>query len=165
MDSLYEIVNPSDRYTFRAASREIAAVMVMLLGRGSYGAVDVSGTWKVPLFLMGGVEMVNAWFMREFGADIDAVLDRTFGQAEPRRHLIEAFESVLIGNVGDRANFEDAIAAIPDSTARAEFAIRWRDRKRSSMNNIGAHAEAYAKHLRSRTRPDGLPLEAPEPKP
>ena len=61
----YELINPSDPYTFLAKTKESAALAVFLLGT-MYGASpkDDDEEKRIPVFLFGGAE---EWYQEEFG--------------------------------------------------------------------------------------------------
>ena len=61
----YELINPSDPYTFLAKTKESAALAVFLLGT-MYGASpkDDNEEKRISVFLFGGAE---EWYRKEFG--------------------------------------------------------------------------------------------------
>jgi hypothetical protein len=145
---LYEIINPSDPYTFRAPDIKIAALVVILLGRGAYGAVTKDGTEKTPV--LGGWD---EWLADQGLADgnIKSFLDAHEWE------VLEAMESVLIGSFSDRQDVEAALVNMPKDTHEAYLAAR-HDRRRSSMNDIGKTAQAIAAAMRI-TMKKGTPNE------
>ncbi len=135
---LYEVINPSDAATFYAPNLEIAVVAMLLLdgGRGAYGASAVDGTEDGPCLMFGGEEWLRdrgLWPVHEW---VDA----------HKAELREALASVALGSAAERADFDDAIATIPE-TERAAFIARRNDRRRSSMNNFEARAYDLARGL------------------
>jgi hypothetical protein len=68
----FELVNPSDAYTFTAPDLETAALAVVLLGRGRYGGKSLDGGKDVPIFLLGGHDN---WFVAQFGRRVQESLD------------------------------------------------------------------------------------------
>lgn len=68
----YELINPSDPYTFLAKTKESAALTVFLLGT-MYGASpkDDNEEKRIPVFLFGGAE---EWYRKEFGRSTEAGL-------------------------------------------------------------------------------------------
>lgn len=136
---LYEIVNPSDAYTLEAAEFKHAAAAILLLGQGKYGLTPETGDQDVPLFLLGGYD---DW-AKEINFDLNAVLN------DELEHVGEVLESVLIGNFRDRIELKDAMSAMNPEKARA-YREAWVDRRRSSMNNIGAAAKQIAERIREK---------------
>ena len=59
----YELINPSDPYTFIAADYETAVLAVFCLGP-AYGARPKDGGEDVPIFLFGGAVK---WYAEKFG--------------------------------------------------------------------------------------------------
>ncbi len=114
----FNLINPSDPYTFEAPDLEIAAVAVCLLGNGQYLADalgdDADKGNNVPAFLFGGHD---EWFASRFGAGFEAVTDRCMeGHAEI---LAACLASVTLGRP-----------------------------ERSSLNDIGGRAKYLAKAIR-----------------
>lgn len=54
----YELINPSDPYTFIAEDFETAALVVLVLSP-AYGAVSKDGSQEVPVFIFGPSNMVG----------------------------------------------------------------------------------------------------------
>lgn len=150
---IFEIVNPSDKYTIECSDQEIAAVCCVLLGEGQYAFEPISEATipGVPMFLFGGSEK---WFEDTFGSSADDVLGSCL--ADRRSELAAAFDSVIIGN---RDAFMALAPVDKESPAYAEARAKWHDVHRSSMNDIGGRAYAYAKKLRSPAAPS--PRSAP----
>jgi hypothetical protein len=138
--AIYEIINPSDHYTIECPDTEIAFAACVLLGNGQYAfdPLDETGV-KIPIFIFGGHD---GWCKATLNASTDDVLDRCLG--ERRAALADAMDSVIIGN---RAAF----FAIAPPVGTPEFVAaraKWHDIHRSSLNDIGKRAYAYADKLR-----------------
>lgn len=110
----FELINPSDPYTFEAEDLEVAAVAVCLLGEGAYMARATCEGAKpehdVPAFLLGGQD---DWFRKRFGVGFEASLVRMLERRAPA--LARALESVTLQR-----------------------------QSRSSLNDIGAKARKLA---------------------
>lgn len=133
---VWELINPSDAYTFEAPSIEIAAVIAMLLGNG-YGAkrIDVSiDDDRTPLF--------SGWpdWCHEHGID-----EHFFDNHLPE--IAAAFESFLIGSYAERLDYVKVLKAVPKNKRAAVIAER-QERRRTSMNRIGEVAEFGARVYR-----------------
>jgi hypothetical protein len=94
----FELVNPSDMYTFSARSLEVAAQAVLLLGEGAYGGKSLDGGKDVPIFLFGGHD---EWFKENFGKTAEESLDARDNEA-----LAECFDSFTLGH-GQRTSLND----------------------------------------------------------
>jgi hypothetical protein len=137
---LYELVNMSDRYTFRADSLPCAAVVTVLLGNGQYMAkpLDDASAQEVPFFIFGGSD---EWFTEHCGG-LDTTVKR-FVNGESRAELVAALRSVLIG---DRAEYEETLPMIAESE-RTAWTAKWHERHRSSTNDIGKRARQLADRI------------------
>lgn len=131
--NVYELVNPSDPYTFIAPDDEVAALVAFMLGTG-YGA-KLDGDVVVPVFLLGGAE---EWYTARFGRSI------ADGVGALKEQMAESLCSMLYGSAAQRRECEDTLSLITDTENRAAFLARWHD-KRSSMNDIGKYARNYGK--------------------
>lgn len=128
--AVFEIANPSDAYTIKAPFMA-AAIAVAILGNGAYG---IPGT---PV-IFGWDDWLNEKGITDLGAHIEA----------HKSEIIAALDSVLIGDERAREEVEATLARIPKEQHAAWLAER-HDRRRSSMNNIGAKAAKLAARLRS----------------
>ena len=132
----YELINPSDPYTFLAESHEIAALTVFILST-MYGAKSKSGEEEVPLFLFGGSE---EWYVEQFGRTPAEGIDAL------KKGIAEALDSFMLGDFEDRRRYNAALNAITDEDKKKQFKVEWQD-GRSSLNDIGAFAHRTAKKL------------------
>ena len=135
---LYNLINPSDPYTFRAEDQETAALAVFCLGP-AYGAENLSGTGSgdVPVLLFSDPKV---WYQEQFGRTPDEGLEAK------KPAVIRALKSFILGNERDRKRYEAAMACIREPERREVFVREWRD-GRTSMNNIGLRAEKMAEAL------------------
>ena len=132
---LYELINPSDRYTFYAPSIEVAGVVVCQLSP-SFGAKEIGGDEQTPIL---------------FGWD-DWLENHGIDKKWVEVHLTEiadALDSFLIGGPNERADVESMLAMLPEEK-REEWRAQRQDRHRSSKNQIGEAAYAYAKAIRKK---------------
>ena len=63
----YELINPSDPYTFIAPDKEVAALVVFTIST-LYGAKSKDGSEEIPVFIFGGSA---EWYQEEFGRTPD----------------------------------------------------------------------------------------------
>lgn len=137
---IFDLINPSDPYTFEANTHLMAALAVCILGHGKYGAQQLDGdkSLSVPGFLFGGHD---EWFWEHFDADFNTCLE----QAD-RKELADVFDSVLIGDLGVRKDYE--CREDGDTESWEERRDRLQFQKRSSINDIGAQAWELAALMR-----------------
>lgn len=134
----YELINPSDPYTFIADDLETAALVVFIFGT-AYGAEPKDEGEKVPIFLFGGA---LEWYQKRFGRTPDD------GLIAKKKAVADAMESMMLGHFRDRERYEAALASITDPQKKAEFMKTWQDGC-SSLNNIGQVAHDLAEKLRT----------------
>lgn len=147
--SLWELINPSDPYTFESPSHEVAALVVIALGSGKCGGREILDDGveglEVPIMFFGGVE----WYDKTFGRDIAAGVDAL------RPQVADALDSLLIGSAGERLRMERVFEAITSPEDRAAARLAWHDEKRSSLNDYGPWAASLAKNLRAQAEARG----------
>lgn len=133
----YELINPSDPYTFKAPDIKIAAVVACLLSTG-FGARQVeppdSDAEQTPI-LFGW----DKW-LQSHGID-DKFIDNHLSE------IADAYDSFLIGGLRQRKDAEEMLEMLPEEK-REEWKASRQDRHRSSMNQIGETAAKYAKAYR-----------------
>lgn len=138
----YELINPSDKYTLRAPDAKTAILAAVILGEGRYGLTDENDEEVLPIFFIGGLD---EWITDQFGCGLNSL----FGDAD-KSALADCFDSFAICGLGDRRLWDMAVEAMDDSVKRQAWLDKWHDRKRSSMNDIGARARQWATNLRLR---------------
>jgi hypothetical protein len=138
----YEVINPSDPYTFQAPDRQIATLTIFVLST-KFAATCVSHPGDeedVPLFLLGGWK---EWWEDTFPEeDLQATFEKRSDE------VVEALESMLYGRMEDRAQFGRLTGPIEDNDALRDMRIKWNDENRTSLNDISAAAYAAAASLR-----------------
>lgn len=132
----YELINPSDPYTFIASSNEVAALTVFCLST-SYAAKAKDESFEVPITMLGGGE---EWYQEQFGRTPDA------GLLENKGEVVKALASMMYGSFRDRKMYQSALKAIDDDKKREQFIAEWQD-GRSSLNDIGSYAHGLAKKI------------------
>lgn len=133
----YELINPSDPYTFMADDFETAALVVFTFGT-AYGAKPKDGGEDVPIFIFGGAK---EWYKEQFGRTPDDGLEAK------KDSVAKALDTMMLGHFEDRRRYEAALAAITEPDKRREFIDVWQDGC-SSLNNIGGRAHKLAQALR-----------------
>ena len=142
----YDLTNPSDPVTFRAATVEAAVGAVALLTHGQCAAKAIGpdgdeltdSDLDVPFFMFGGLE--------EWLAKRDLTPETLF--QKHRTDIAAALASFCTGTKEERILYDAAVAAITDPDKRRAFIADWDDRKRSSMNEITNSAHTLAEALR-----------------
>lgn len=127
--AVFEIANPSDKYTIKGPFMA-CAIAVAMLGNGSYG---IEGT---PI-LFGWDEWLKGKGIEDLGAHID----------KHNTEIAAALDSVLMGDERDREEVDATLRRIPPDQHEAWLAER-HDRRRSSMNDIGRRARELASRVR-----------------
>lgn len=132
-----EIINPSDAYTVEVNDFVVGGVAIAILGRGQYGLKSLETDDSTPV-LFGWEEWLKENGIDDLGQYIKA----------HEKDIADVLDSILIGNGADRQEVADTIALIPEEK-RNEWLEGRHDRKRSSMNDIGAYAKSLAAKMRN----------------
>lgn len=135
---IYKLVNPSDSYTFKVDTYEIAALTVLCMGT-QYGATPKTGDETVPVFLFTDAE---EWYKENFNCSIED------GLKANRESVADALSSMLYGGFEERETYEMALESITDTEKEKVFKEKWHDRH-SSLNDIGSYAYKMAEILKS----------------
>jgi hypothetical protein len=151
---LYEISNPSDPYTCEAELPAVAAVAVLMLGQGYYGATDRAGENALSIFAFSGWEACEEFIKEKHGID-----DLKAFQSQHSLEIAACLDTVTLGGFADYAFFKGAMELIETDEKRAEFRNRWQDRC-SSMNDIGASAWRMAANIREHVSEEAASAEA-----
>ena len=142
---LYEIINPSDPYTFRASDDKVAEAVVLILGEGKYACRRCSDG-----------EDIGAMIAFIGKADAEKYIEENFGNLGQwlkahRDEITEAMESVLCMGVGQRYTYESALELIEGDEKKKKYRDDVHDKLRSSMNDIGGYAWKLAAAYRRAT--------------
>ena len=143
-EQVWEIINPSDRYTI-AGARAVVGVAVLLLTNGQTPVVNVEDRADEALPFIWTEEALTAWCAANLGGQPPKVyLD------EHREEIAAALDSVIVGN---RQQYELALEAESPENVGA-FRLRWDDEHRTSLRQLGVAAWTIAKRLRAREVPN-----------
>ena len=137
----YELINPSDPYTFIAEDHEVAVLTVFCLGT-QYGATPMEGDKEVPIFLFSGASGAAEWYKETFRRTTDE------GLRARKEAVADALASFMLGHFEDRRRYNAALDAITDPAKKEEFIAAWQD-GRSSVNDIGTYAHNISKNVRT----------------
>lgn len=130
---VYELINPSDPYTFVAPSIEVAGACAVSLS-SKYGARDLATDEQTPV-----------WFgWPEWLADRG--IDNAWAKANAAA-IADAFDSFLIGKPSHREDVESMLKLIPEEK-REQWRNERQERHRSSLSQIGERAYQLAKQWR-----------------
>ncbi|MEN6325810.1 MAG: hypothetical protein ABFD18_06350 [Syntrophomonas sp.] len=140
---IFEIINPSDKYTLETDDFKTACIAVLILGEGKYSIDQVDGNLNMPIFLFGGHD---EWFKAQFGSTVSEVMESITGEYWLK--IAECLDSVMIGGPNKRKMYYDALTLIEGEDKKKEWRDKWHDTYRGSMNNIGSRAWALAEVLR-----------------
>lgn len=142
--NVYEITNPSDPYTIQG-DPNVCAIAVMVLGDGAFGVKDRDGKTVLPILMFGGEDAFGRWLTKAGLGGIGNLGDWIKGH---RDELVAALDTILIGSFGDRIEVEAALASMTAEEGARYLGIR-HETKRSSLNDIGRSAKAWAAKLRA----------------
>jgi len=144
----YEIINPSDPYTFHAPDFPTALAVVLLLGEGAYAADPGDDSERGGIMLGWKEKQAEDYLARHFG-DPGQWCDAHAAE------LADAFDSVMSFKRNERTAFDEAVKLIPEEE-RAAYRARVHDSNRSSMNDIGARAWKFAEGFRAQVAAKGI---------
>ncbi len=133
---IFEIMNPSDKYTIEAKEFATACIACLAIGGSSYGLQEIGGEHEMPIFLFGGCD---EWFLEKF----ELIPDDLFEQI-PKIDLIMCLESIVIG---DRDRYLLELGELEGDDAKMLWS-EWHEKYRSSTNDIGGRAISLAQKLK-----------------
>lgn len=133
---LYEVINPSDRITFRAMLEE-AACIADIFDASMLFVKDIETGEKPQV------------------EDIKAAHDLIYSTRAGLDSYADAFASFMVGTRSERELIEKAIERMSAEEAKA-YRAEWHDKLRSSLNDICARCWPVADRLRAHT-PEPLP--------
>ncbi len=136
----YELINPSDPYTFKAPNLEVAGAAVVLLST-SYGAEQVD-----PKPEPGSDCSTPVLFGWQKWLDARGINDTWV--VEHAKEIADALDSFLIGKPSERKDVESMLAMLTKKQQEKWRAER-QDRHRTSMSQIGETAYQTAANLRN----------------
>lgn len=139
----YELINPSDPYTFLAEDFETATLTVLTLSP-QYGAEPKDGGEDVPMFFLGGADYLTGWYQEHFHRSVED------GVEAKRGAIADALLTFMLGGFEDRRRYTAALAAITEPEKREQFIKEWQD-GRSSLNDIGTRAHKLGRKLKEET--------------
>lgn len=141
-DKVYEIINPSDPYTFRASDDKVAEAVVLLVGDGAYGCLRVEDDETIGRMLAFiGKGEAEKYIEENFGNLGDYLRAN-------KDEIIAALDSVLCMSAGQRFTYESALELIEGEEKKKAYRDGVHDKLRSSMNDIGAYAWKLAARFR-----------------
>jgi hypothetical protein len=150
---IWELINPSDAIVFETDSVELAALAVAVVGRGQYGAeADCTGkNVEIPMFAFQSSEETDKWFIDYFGASLEQSLSRR------KSELPAVLRSFTLGHPKDLESYNLSLSFIP-LEKHQEFKSKWKEQRRSSMNDICGYAWQCADELEGTgTHPANIP--------
>lgn len=137
----YELINPSDKIILSCEDDLVAACCALVLGRGRFALCRCSDEVEVLPLLFG--TRSETWLKENGIEDLAAYLDEHCDQA------VACLESVFYGSIREIDALESALSEV-DGAARVAAMARYNNRKRSSLNDIGAACHEIATLLRER---------------
>ncbi len=141
---LYELINPSDTYTFYAKNIAIAGAVAQLISP-NYGAKNVNDeTDKTPLIFWTD-------FNKEHGIDKEFI-------EQNMADIAEAFASFAIGSPSERKELDEALKHMSEKERKNYLAER-QERQRTSVNEIGEYAYQMYEKCRKFLEDEGVGLQ------
>jgi hypothetical protein len=138
----YELINPSDPYTFHADDPLVAQAVAIWLGNGKMGLHDEkNGDYHTLLFLMKA-DAIDEHLRTTFGMEF-----KVFVMAH-RAQIADALDSVMTCGFHDRRIFDEAMKRIDDPVKREEYRALVHDKNRTSMSDFGTYAWKLAASIR-----------------
>lgn len=136
---LYELINPSDPYTYYAKNDKVAVFVAIYLGEGMYGAKNLKTKEVVGGFLIGVKnEDLKDEIIRLFKVPM------TDFMMENKKEISIAFSTLLVGDDEDRKTLKNNLKNIDED--KIEFFIdKYKEEKQSSLNDIQKYAEQSKK--------------------
>jgi len=138
---LYELINPSDAYTFHADDPLVAQAVAVLVGSGKMGLDDEEGN-SYPTLLL-------------FEKDVEAKLQEIFGKPmneyveDHHAELATALDSVMSVGRRERKNYDAALVRMPPEQHES-YRDEVHDRNRTSMSDFGTYAWQLAAQCRKK---------------
>lgn len=126
---IWELTNPSDAIIIEHDNFKEAAFTALYLGQGKYGLKGIDGAPDMPILFFGGVP---EWFEKTFGEKIEDLPTIDAG-------IAAAFRGYLLGSPHELEIYRAALKNMTPEAAQ-EFRETWNENKRTSINNIVAHA-------------------------
>lgn len=127
---LFEIYNPSDKYTIEADDFGVACSVAIILGRGKVSISQIDGDLEMPLMFLWSDADMDVWFEENLDTTLEDLLHNV-----DRAALADCMDSIV---VGDRDKYLASDLSWED----------WHDKNRTSMNDLGSYAKAFAKATR-----------------
>jgi hypothetical protein len=129
--NVYELVNPSDEWTFLAPNDKIAWLVSFIVGEGKTPAKRDG--WSSGLYIFGGDPEKD--FEKEFGEPLKGFLDRY------RDDIIKSLRTFMIHRERSEKPLE------------GKELREWNENLRSSINDFGGYAFEFADRLERKNLP------------
>lgn len=141
MKTLFNLINPSDPYTFYAPNVAVAGVAVGMIST-NFGASPVDGVGESSPVISGW----DAWMVKH-GIDTEwMVLNRLL--------IADALDSLLIGKPDQRQELDKVWASLPEAE-RLEWRAERQRELQTSANTIADRAYELVAMLRDDTDDEG----------
>ncbi len=141
MSTLFNLINPSDAYTFYAPDIKVAGMAAAIIS-SKYGASPVDGKGESSPVLLGW----DDW-MSKNGIDTEWVGANSL-------LIADALDSLLIGSPEQRKELDDILSSLPEAE-RIEWRANRQRELQTSANMIADRAYALAERLRQNVQSEG----------
>lgn len=140
---IYELINPSDSYTFYADDPKVAVSVALLVGSGKMGLEDETGNGDYPAMqLFCDADVVEKKLTQYFGQPWG---DWMKGH---RVEIADALETVITLGRKERHAYDEALKRIDDPVKREAYRVSIHDKNCTSLSDFGTYAWKLAKRLR-----------------
>jgi hypothetical protein len=130
----------SDPITFLAEEPRYATAVALSLGSGLYGlrecfAEKQNEIFEMPVFYFYTAEAVERWVAEVFEEEGFKTLEELLVSLDKLR-FADILRTLQVCSPGERESYQKALEAISDLEKRREYMRWWKERRRSSLNDI-----------------------------
>lgn len=149
--SIWEVINWSDPITILSDDFDVATAAIMVLSYGKYSVKECGGQKREsPLFGLWKIEQTAQWLKenfpeKELEGNPDQIVEK-FLESIDVLQMAQVLHSMQVCSPEEREGYEEALKAIDNTEKKIEYTNWWKERRRSSMNDI-VH---YAWHMADR---------------
>jgi hypothetical protein len=140
---IYEFITPSDPITFIAENDSIAWITAALLAAGKAGCTREDGKSIDTMTAFVPEDRRSEIYIKYIGTE-----DVGKYTKEHKKEITDALLSFAYGSIGQRKQYDAAIAAITDPEKLKQFKSQHEDAQRTSMNRWVGHAWTLGKRIK-----------------
>jgi hypothetical protein len=140
--AIYEVINPSDKITFRASNIKMAILCGLVIGQGNYGIRNTDSKTILPILAFGTQEMFDSFVNKVF--EEEGIMDFALNNRSDFKDALNSWQCVSIKK---RPSYEKSLMALP-SEERIGFRMNFKEKSMTSMTDICGGAWNHAEKLR-----------------